>query len=216
MFSSFTNAATAIREFWLWRPLFTQQETQPVRKGHLMPIVFRFHDLLSELIQDSPVPNEYQLLNALQIQQLACQLQKGIIPALQELMEAFPNGTDTAEAKHLLIRYIYFLSQAGDAGRLRSEQLQLLVQLQSRKNMKHHLEAVCTKYKPASPEAKEFRSCISYIQTSIQEMELVLEPLLEQDPSRGGTIRLHHRYGWAIKLWHWLNRSLGIEPAYSY
>lgn len=216
MFSNLTNAATAIRDFWLWRPLFTQKETHTIRKGHLMPLVFRFQDLLSELIHDLPMPSEAQLLNSLQIQQLAGQLQKGVIPSLYELAEAFPNGTETAEAKHLLIRYIYFLSQAGDAGRLRCEQLQLFVQLQSRKNMKSHLEAVHAKYQPNSPEAKEFRSCIGYVRTSIHEMEQALQPLLEQDPSGGNAIRLHQRYGWAVKLWRWLNRSLGIEPAYGY
>ncbi|MCE3234781.1 MAG: hypothetical protein K0Q50_961, partial [Vampirovibrio sp.] len=75
---------------------------------------------------------------------------------------------------------------------------------------------VHAKYQPNSPEAKEFRSCIGYVRTSIHEMEQALQPLLEQDPSGGNAIRLHQRYGWAVKLWRWLNRSLGIEPAYGY
>lgn len=218
MFSNFADAAMAFRQFWLWRPLFAQDaENEPVlRKGHIKPLVFRFNDVLTELIENSAAPSEFQLLNALQIQQLAGQLQKGIIPSLQHLAEAFPNGTDTPEAKHLLIRYVYFLSQAGEEGRLRCEQLHLVLQLQSRRNMQSHLESVYSKYQPGTHEAKEFRNCISYLRSSIREMEQALQPLLDQDPSRGNTIRLNRRGNWPLKLWQWLNHHLGIEPAYSY
>ena len=215
MLSVMANAATAIKNSWLWRKLFSSPTTQG---GHqyLIPVVCRLDYILSELIQETPVPNDYQLLSAFQVQQLASQLHHGIIPSLKELVEAFPDGTESPEAKHLLLRYMYFLNQAGEYGKMRSEQLSLVLQLQSRESLLHHLKNVHSKYSPGSSEAREFRSCTLYLQNAIEEMEKALLPLLENDSSKGEAIYIRSTgrwHSWTSKAWQWLNRHLGIEAA---
>lgn len=218
MLSVMANAATVIKNSWLWRKLFSSSTTQS-GTPYLIPVVYRLDYILSELIQETPVPNDYQLLSAFQVQQLASQLQHGIIPPLQELIDAFPDGTEAPDTKHLLLRYMYFLNKAGDLGKMRSEQLNLILQLQSRESLLHHLQNVHAKYSPGSPEAKEFKSCVIYLQSAILEMKKALLPLLENDPSHGEIIYLSSTgrlHSWASKAWHWLNRNLGIEAsAYS-
>jgi hypothetical protein len=214
MLSVVANAATALKIFWLWRHLFASQAEQMKQEHYLVSLVCRFDYILNELIHETPIPNEYQVLSSFQVQQLASQVQHGIIPSLQELTDAFPDGTESPEAKHLLIRYIYFLNRAGEMGKLRSEQLNLTLQLQSRESLLSHLKGVYAKYQPESHEAKEFRNCALYLQNAIYEMEQALIPLLEQDPSQGEIIYLKsNRYQlWGYKAWQWLNRFLGITP----
>jgi hypothetical protein len=211
MFSDMSNAATALRNFWLWKRFFAK-DSAPVSGGHMIiPLISRYDLLLNDLIHQSPiVMSEFQLMYVQHIQALAKQLQRGIIPSLQELADAFPNGTDTPEAKYLLLRYTFFLNQAGKLGRLRGEQLNLLIQLRSRESLLRHMTHTCSKYTPNSTEAREFRSCASYLKSTLQEIEQLLAPLLEEDPSHGETISLKwaDRYLWLTKAWRSLKSKL--------
>jgi hypothetical protein len=213
MFSDMSNAATALRNFWLWKCLFSRHEAPVCGGGMIVPLISRYDLLLNDLINQNPVMSEFHLAYVQHVQRLARQLQKGIIPSLQELADAFPEGADTMEAKHLLLRYTYFLNHAGKLGRMRGEQLNLLIQLRSRESLLRHMAHICTKYSADSIEGREFRSCVSYLKNTLREIEQVLIPLLEEDPSHGETIDLKwaDRYQWFSKFWNKL-RSKVSQP----
>jgi hypothetical protein len=218
MIKTMAEAATALQNFWLWKDWFSSKNQPIPEERAIIPLISRYDLLLNELILENPMLTEFQLLYVQHVQQLAKQLQQGMIPSLMELANAFPEGTDSPEAKHLLLRYTYFLNQTGKLGRLRGEQLTLLIRLRSRENLLRHMEYIGAKYQADSKEAQELKRCTSHLQEAAKEIEQLLRPLLDSDPSHGGTIHLHWqgRYDWLNRAWHWCKRgfSLSLAPVY--
>ena len=135
------------------------------------------------------VPHKSNIAHA--IQPLLEHIEKGVIPPLPDLVRYFPANDDSRHARQLLERVTYFLSETGEAGRLRSEQLRVALQLKRRKKQHLQIQDAYFRYNWDGGKAKEISASLRHLETIIEQTEGLLIPLLEQDPSRGDAILLN-------------------------
>lgn len=196
-------SSKAVQRFPLWRQWFPGQPPA-VGQDFMVPLVCYYDDILSTLIHEFPTAEDFQAYGVAQVQYLAAQLKEGVIPSIEDLLDTFPQAA-SSESRHLLVRYAYFLNRAGEQGRLRSDQLNLALQLRIREKMCEQIEQLCVRYDPSAPEVREYATCVAHLRSIMDEIEQTLLPLLEKDPSHGGTLRIQ-----ADPLWPWLRPFSGV------
>lgn len=194
MISDFSNAATLLQDLWQWQRLLVALETKSLPQSTLLSKYVNLTDTVSPRAgQQSAIISRLQFLSGGATQQLAQVLQKGRLPSLRALIYSFPSNATIHEIKHMLVRYSFFLNQSGEVGKLRAEQLNTLIQYQSKKDMLEHLERVRDKFESESREARDLQTCIGYLESTIEEMNRVIHDLLEKDPSHGQSIQLKQK-----------------------
>lgn len=177
----------------------------------LRTITRRDQERLSRFIEENPLLlfGEPEVVQSVQL--VACQIQRGVIPALVELAQAFPPDPENPQARQMLHRFTYFLNQAGELGEMRGEQLRLALGLRSRKNMLRHLDALSQRFETYSGRSWELSQRKHYLIRIISETENALIPLLAEDPCRGESIYLNaHKQAyprWMQKALRWLENA---------
>lgn len=183
----------------------------------LRTVTRRDQERLNRFIEENPLllfgePDVTQ-----PVQLVACRIQRGVIPALLELAQAFPADPENPQARQMLHRFTYFLNQAGELGEMRGEQLRLALGLRSRKNMLRHLDALSQRFETYSGRSCELSQRKLYLNRLIKETENALIPLLAEDPCRGDSIYLNTRKQayprWLQKTLRWLENVRQSHPA---
>lgn len=190
-----------------WRQLFTFQLPSQSAQSFTQTITHQDPENLLRFIEDNPLLFAEEPDEAEAVQTVATQIHRGVIPALTDLAQVFPADPESPQAKQLLNRFTYFLSQAGELGRMRGEQLRLALGLRSRKYMLRHLESMTQRYESPSNQSREIMEHHYYLCRLVQETEKALIPLLADDPCIGKSIHLNARKqaypNWLQKILRW-------------
>lgn len=192
----------------LWRR-FTEQAHPVEEAAYLCTVSRRDQEQLNRIFEENPLllicrPEERE-----PVQTVAFEIQRGVIPSLIDLAKAFPPDPESPQSRQLLHRFTYFLSQAGELGSIRGEQLRLALGLRSRKNMLRHLEKSSQPGRSHPHGSPELDSHIHYLSRIIEETENALIPLLSEDPCIGDSIYLNTRQQpyprWIQNLLRWVD-----------
>jgi hypothetical protein len=208
MFGPIINADSASPEpFWLW-PWFGESN-----EIDALPVEFTAgcwqteHDfLLRQWIYENPLFMELEPEDGQRLQMLANDLHRGHLPALPELAEAFPENAESPINRHRLIRYIYFLNQVGPLGRLRGEQLTLMLRIQNHELLLKTLSIRHQESQKDSPDHQQLHLRLTVLRDALNEMIVQFERLLEQDPSSGSAISIKklnarkNRHSWFLRI----------------
>ncbi len=197
----FENVSLVCQAFWRY-------SIQPhAQEDFLKMLASRHGEELQLFMQDNPLLFIGEPQETKYVQQVACQIHKGVIPGLLELAEVFPANPEDTQSRQLLNRFSYFLNQAGELGEMRSEQLRLAMGLRSRKNKLCQLQSLIQRCESHTNKSRELNQHIYYVNQLIQETENMLIPLLAEDPSRGESILLNAQNQaypvWLQKLFRW-------------
>ncbi len=191
----------------LCRQIFTLPDRRNPLTNFLQTIAHRDEANLLRFIEANPVLLIGESDETEVVQTVACQIHRGVIPALTDLAQVFPADPETPQARHLLNRFTYFLNQAGTLGEMRGEQLRLALGLRSRKYMLRHLENLTQRYETHTSNNRQISEHHHYLCQLIKETERALIPLLADDPSVGKSIHLNAQKqaypNWLQKVLRW-------------